>query len=90
MDGLVGLLGPLVNGRLTMTAQVPNPGGPAEFAKSIDEQRDPCQGGEGSEHGAEIAQHSLAAAGYFLRGGSRCARRGAEMQCASSTLSCGQ
>jgi hypothetical protein len=32
----------------------------------------------------------LAAAGYFLRGGSRCARRGAEMQCASSTLSCGQ
>jgi hypothetical protein len=22
-----------------MTAQVPNPGGPAEFAKSIDEQR---------------------------------------------------
>ena len=24
---------------LRMTAQVPNPGGPAEFAKSIDEQR---------------------------------------------------
>jgi tripartite-type tricarboxylate transporter receptor subunit TctC len=30
---------PLINDRLVMTAQVPNPGGPAEFAKSIDEQR---------------------------------------------------
>jgi tripartite-type tricarboxylate transporter receptor subunit TctC len=30
---------PLINERLIMTAQVPNPGGPAEFAKSIDEQR---------------------------------------------------
>ena len=30
---------PLINDRLIMTAQVPNPGGPAEFAKSIDEQR---------------------------------------------------
>lgn len=29
----------LINERLIMTAQVPNPGGPAEFAKSIDEQR---------------------------------------------------
>jgi hypothetical protein len=31
---------PLINDRLIMTAQVPNPGGPAEFAKSIDEQRE--------------------------------------------------
>jgi tripartite-type tricarboxylate transporter receptor subunit TctC len=30
---------PLISDRLLMTAQVPNPGGPAEFAKSIDEQR---------------------------------------------------
>jgi tripartite-type tricarboxylate transporter receptor subunit TctC len=30
---------PLINDRLIMTAQVPNPGGPAEFARSIDEQR---------------------------------------------------
>jgi hypothetical protein len=30
---------PLINDRLIMTAQIPNPGGPAEFAKSIDEQR---------------------------------------------------
>ena len=30
---------PLVKERLITTAQVPNPGGPAEFAKSIDEQR---------------------------------------------------
>jgi tripartite-type tricarboxylate transporter receptor subunit TctC len=30
---------PLINERLIMTAQVPNPGGPAGFAKSIDEQR---------------------------------------------------
>ena len=30
---------PLISDRLIMTAQVPNPGGPAEFAKSIDEQR---------------------------------------------------
>jgi tripartite-type tricarboxylate transporter receptor subunit TctC len=30
---------PLINDRLIMTAQVPNPGGPGEFAKSIDEQR---------------------------------------------------
>jgi len=30
---------PLINERLIMTAQVPNPGGPAEFAKSIEEQR---------------------------------------------------
>jgi tripartite-type tricarboxylate transporter receptor subunit TctC len=30
---------PLINERLIMTAQLPNPGGPAEFAKSIDEQR---------------------------------------------------
>jgi tripartite-type tricarboxylate transporter receptor subunit TctC len=30
---------PLINERLIMTAQVPNPGGPAEFAKSIDDQR---------------------------------------------------
>ena len=30
---------PLINDRLIMTAQVPNPGGPAEFAQSIDEQR---------------------------------------------------
>ena len=30
---------PLIKDRLIMTAQVPNPGGPAEFAKSIDEQR---------------------------------------------------
>ena len=30
---------PLINERLLMTAQVPNPGGPVEFAKSIDEQR---------------------------------------------------
>jgi tripartite-type tricarboxylate transporter receptor subunit TctC len=30
---------PLINDRLIMTAQVPNPGGPAEFANSIDEQR---------------------------------------------------
>jgi tripartite-type tricarboxylate transporter receptor subunit TctC len=29
----------LIKERLIMTAQVPNPGGPAEFAKSIDEQR---------------------------------------------------
>jgi hypothetical protein len=30
---------PLIKDRLFTTAQVPNPGGPAEFAKSIDEQR---------------------------------------------------
>jgi tripartite-type tricarboxylate transporter receptor subunit TctC len=30
---------PLINDRLITTAQVPNPGGPAQFAKSIDEQR---------------------------------------------------
>jgi tripartite-type tricarboxylate transporter receptor subunit TctC len=30
---------PLINERLIATAQIPNPGGPAEFAKSIDEQR---------------------------------------------------
>jgi len=30
---------PLINDRLIMTAQIPNPGGPAEFTKSIDEQR---------------------------------------------------
>ena len=30
---------PLINDRLITTAQIPNPGGPAEFAKSIDEQR---------------------------------------------------
>jgi tripartite-type tricarboxylate transporter receptor subunit TctC len=30
---------PVINDRLILTAQVPNPGGPAEFAKSIDEQR---------------------------------------------------
>ena len=30
---------PLIKDRLITTAQVPNPGGPAEFAKSIDEQR---------------------------------------------------
>ena len=30
---------PLIKDRLMMTAQVPNLGGPAEFAKSIDEQR---------------------------------------------------
>lgn len=30
---------PVVKERLTATAQTPNPGGPAEFAKSIDEQR---------------------------------------------------
>ena len=31
---------PVVKERLIATAQIPNPGGPAEFAKSIDEQRD--------------------------------------------------
>jgi len=30
---------PVVKDRLITTAQIPNPGGPAEFAKSIDEQR---------------------------------------------------
>jgi len=30
---------PVVKERLIATAQIPNPGGPAEFAKSIDEQR---------------------------------------------------
>jgi len=30
---------PVVKDRLIATAQIPNPGGPAEFAKSIDEQR---------------------------------------------------
>ena len=30
---------PIIKERLIMTAQVPNPGGPAEFAASIDEQR---------------------------------------------------
>jgi tripartite-type tricarboxylate transporter receptor subunit TctC len=30
---------PLINDRLITTAQVPNPGGPAQFARSIDEQR---------------------------------------------------
>jgi tripartite-type tricarboxylate transporter receptor subunit TctC len=30
---------PLIKDRLIMTAQIPNPGGPADFAKSIDEQR---------------------------------------------------
>jgi hypothetical protein len=48
MDGLVGLFGPpimpmgldaIIKDRLIMTAQIPNPGGPAEFASSIDEQR---------------------------------------------------
>jgi tripartite-type tricarboxylate transporter receptor subunit TctC len=49
---------PLFNDRLIMTAQVPNPGGPAEFAKSIDEQRGSCQGSEGPWHRAEIAQRA--------------------------------
>jgi len=30
---------PIINERLISTAQIPNPGGPAEFTKSIDEQR---------------------------------------------------
>jgi tripartite-type tricarboxylate transporter receptor subunit TctC len=30
---------PIINDRLILTAQIPNPGGPAEFAKSIDDQR---------------------------------------------------
>jgi hypothetical protein len=30
---------PVIQDRLISTAQLPNPGGPAEFAKSIDEQR---------------------------------------------------
>ena len=30
---------PVIKDRLITTAQIPNPGGPAEFAKSIDEQR---------------------------------------------------
>ena len=30
---------PVIKDRLIMTAQIPNPGGPAEFATSIDEQR---------------------------------------------------
>ena len=30
---------PVIQDRLIMTAQLPNPGGPAEFAKSVDEQR---------------------------------------------------
>jgi tripartite-type tricarboxylate transporter receptor subunit TctC len=30
---------PVINDRLNSTAQIPNPGGPAQFAKSIDEQR---------------------------------------------------
>jgi tripartite-type tricarboxylate transporter receptor subunit TctC len=30
---------PVITDRLVMTAQIPNPGGPDEFAKSIDEQR---------------------------------------------------
>jgi tripartite-type tricarboxylate transporter receptor subunit TctC len=30
---------PVVKDRLIATAQIPNPGGPAEFAKSIEEQR---------------------------------------------------
>jgi tripartite-type tricarboxylate transporter receptor subunit TctC len=30
---------PVVKDRLILTAQIPNPGGPAEFAKSIEEQR---------------------------------------------------
>jgi tripartite-type tricarboxylate transporter receptor subunit TctC len=30
---------PLVNERLNLTGQLPNPGGPAEFGKAIDEQR---------------------------------------------------
>jgi tripartite-type tricarboxylate transporter receptor subunit TctC len=30
---------PVIKDRLTATAQLPNPGGPAEFAKSIDDQR---------------------------------------------------
>ena len=30
---------PVISDRLIMTAQIPNPGGPDEFAKSIDEQR---------------------------------------------------
>jgi hypothetical protein len=29
----------IIKNRLILTAQIPNPGGPAEFAKSIDEQR---------------------------------------------------
>jgi len=29
----------IIKDRLIMTAQIPNPGGPAEFASSIDEQR---------------------------------------------------
>jgi hypothetical protein len=30
---------PVIKDRLITTAQIPNPGGPAEFARSIDEQR---------------------------------------------------
>jgi hypothetical protein len=30
---------PVITDRLIMTAQIPNPGGPDEFAQSIDEQR---------------------------------------------------
>jgi tripartite-type tricarboxylate transporter receptor subunit TctC len=30
---------PIINDRLILTAQIPNPGGPAEFGKSIDDQR---------------------------------------------------
>jgi hypothetical protein len=30
---------PVIQDRLVSTAQLPNPGGPAEFARSIDEQR---------------------------------------------------
>jgi tripartite-type tricarboxylate transporter receptor subunit TctC len=29
----------IIKNRLIVTAQIPNPGGPAEFAKSIEEQR---------------------------------------------------
>ena len=29
----------IIKDRLILTAQIPNPGGPVEFAKSIDEQR---------------------------------------------------
>jgi len=44
----------IIKNRLILTAQIPNPGGPAEFAKSIDEQRaSPRQVGEGTRHAGE-------------------------------------
>ena len=43
----------IIENRLILTAQIPNPGGPAEFAKSIDEQRGSPVSAKESRHAGE-------------------------------------